>query len=71
VHVETVLRFGSINTFNVAIFASVLLMSLAWYKLYVQPREQLLYETMDCMSEQGNVDPELAYNTCTKIMGSR
>jgi hypothetical protein len=67
--VETVLRFGSIN--NVAIFTGVVLMGAAWYKLYVQPRDQLLNEIMDCMSEQGDIDPEFAYNTCTKIIGSR
>ena len=53
--------------YDVVIFTGIgLLAGFAWLKIYVEPREKVLYEIMDCMTEKGDIDPELAYNLCSK-----
>ena len=55
--------------FDVAIFTGLgMLIGLIWFKGYVQPREKVLYEIIDCMNEKGDIDPELAYNLCSKTI---
>ena len=53
--------------YDVVIFVGAgMLIGLIWFKLYIQPREAELYEIMDCMTEKGEIDPQLAYNICSK-----
>mgnify|MGYP001186602200 CR=1 FL=1 len=53
--------------YDVVIFVGVgMLIGLVWFKVYIQPREAVLYEIMDCMTEKGDIDPQLAYDICSK-----
>ena len=52
---------------DTAVFVSIgLFVGLAWFKFYVEPRDEFLGQVMDCMAEQGDIDQRLAYNICTK-----
>ena len=52
------------------------LIGFAWFKVYVEPREEFLMEVAECMStvedqlvtSNGQVDPESSYALCSNIV---